>query len=70
MVKIYRIREDGSFKECYFNTQAEADQKLKLSNYVSEAGEKEIQSEIPDLFIEDVQPEEIPDFVEEGDDNA
>jgi len=69
MIKIYRIKEDGKLKEFFCNTQAEADEKLKLDNYVSESG---AEKQIPDIIIEDVKPDDlIPDFEDESEaDNA
>lgn len=63
MIKIYRIREDGSLKDFYCKTQSEADEKLKLPNFTDKEVKK-VEKE-PDLFIEDVKPEEIPEFIDE-----
>ena len=59
MVKIYRIREDGSLKDFICASEAEAEAKLKLPNYTAD-------EEIPDLIIEDLKPDEIPEFIDDN----
>ena len=50
MIKIYRIREDGSYKDFYCSTQKEADEKLKFSNFTDKAKEPKTKLKKSDMI--------------------